>query len=370
MPGSRIVELALLLARLLLSAVFLLAGVAKVMDRKGAFKALSEFGLPRAFAQPLSALLPVAEIAIAVALVPLASAWYGACAAFALLTVFVAGIGITLARGRKPDCHCFGQLHSSPVGSSTLVRNGILAGLAAWLALRGPAQDGPALWQYLVSAGDDERKLFIFAACILCVLLFRALRRPEAPERESVADDWDDPAEPEPRLQRSALSIEDPTSSLQPHDAGLRRVLQEGAGWPIGTMAPEFTLPDITGDECSLQSLRDRGKPICLVFSSPHCDSCRALGPSLTRWAREYGQTLNLIIVSRGAATETPEVPRVLLQKEFEISDAYGVTATPAALLIGADGRIQSRLAVGRDEINQLISSSARLSNEEAQFNT
>jgi hypothetical protein len=34
----------------------------------------------------------------------------------ALLVLFIVAIAVTLARGRKPDCHCFGQLHSKPIG--------------------------------------------------------------------------------------------------------------------------------------------------------------------------------------------------------------------------------------------------------------
>jgi hypothetical protein len=39
--------------------------------------------------------------------------------------------GVTAGHG--PDCRCFGQLHSVPAGSKTLVRNGVLAALAAFL---------------------------------------------------------------------------------------------------------------------------------------------------------------------------------------------------------------------------------------------
>jgi hypothetical protein len=49
---------------------------------------------------------------------------------------------------------------------------------------------------------------------------------------------------------------------------------------------------------------------------------------------------------------------RVLLQREFELSESYGVTATPAAVLVGPDGLIRSALAVGREDIEKLISSS------------
>src|SRR5215210_7850679 len=121
----------LFIARLLLALVFLVAGVAKLADRTGSRQAVVDFGLPKFLAAPLGVLLPLAELAVAVALIPASTAWWGALGALALLLLFVAGIGVNLARGRKPDCHCFGQLHSAPAGWSTLLRNGALAAVAA-----------------------------------------------------------------------------------------------------------------------------------------------------------------------------------------------------------------------------------------------
>jgi hypothetical protein len=57
--------------------------------------------------------------------------------------VFVAGISFNLARGRKPDCHCFGQLHSAPVGWTTLLRNGVLAAVAGFILWEGREGAGP-----------------------------------------------------------------------------------------------------------------------------------------------------------------------------------------------------------------------------------
>src|SRR5437764_1451984 len=113
----------LLAARLLLAAVFAVAALTKVADRAGTRQAIMNFGLPALLAGPLGLLLPAAELAVAVALVPTVSAWWGAIGAFTLLLLFSAGIGVNLARGRRPDCHCFGQLHSEPVGWPTLARN-------------------------------------------------------------------------------------------------------------------------------------------------------------------------------------------------------------------------------------------------------
>src|ERR671915_1984862 len=135
---------ALLIARLLLALVFVVAGIAKLADRTGSRQGLVGFGVPTALAIPLGILLPLAELAVAAALVPTSTAWWGALGALALLLLFVAGIGVNLARGRKPDCHCFGQLHSSPAGWSTLARNGALAALAGFVVWAGYDGVGPS----------------------------------------------------------------------------------------------------------------------------------------------------------------------------------------------------------------------------------
>jgi peroxiredoxin len=357
------VELALLVARLVLAAVFLLAGVAKLRHPKGSSKALHDFGLPLKLAQPLSLLLSAGEIIVAVALVPVAFAWYGACAALALLSIFVVAIGVTVTQGRKPDCRCFGQLHSSPVGWPTLVRNGMLAAPAGWLVFRGRLHMGPSLPVYLTSAEDNERRVFIVAACVLCFLFLRALRQSERAEPESVASE--SPAVEAERIVESPGAPEPDRERTPPERAAARRIVATETGLSVGTPAPEFALPSITGQTRSLQSLREQGKTICVLFSSPYCESCQALVPNISGWMRDYEESLNIVVVSRGTAKENLaklkdfEVSRVLLQQEFEVSEMYGCTATPAAVLVGTDGLIQSQLVVGREEIKQLISSAS-----------
>src|SRR3954453_20960534 len=105
----------LLGVRFLVVIVFAIAGLAKLADRAGSRRALIEFGLPEALAVPLGFILPAAELIVAVTLVPAATAWWGALGALLLLLTFTIAIGANLALGRRPDCHCFGQLSSAPV---------------------------------------------------------------------------------------------------------------------------------------------------------------------------------------------------------------------------------------------------------------
>src|SRR4051794_31945272 len=114
---------ALLLCRIGLAAIFVVAGAAKLVDRGGARKAPVDFGAPQALAGPLATALSLTELAIAGLLLAEDTARWGAAGAVALLAVFSVAIGLALARGSAPDCHCFGQLHSEPAGWKALARS-------------------------------------------------------------------------------------------------------------------------------------------------------------------------------------------------------------------------------------------------------
>jgi hypothetical protein len=140
------VEAALTATRWILLAVFVVAAVAKLLDLEGTRRALREFGVPARFVRGLALVLPVAELTVAAALVPAATAPWGGVAALLLLGVFGAAIARSLAAGRTPDCHCFGNLHSAPAGWSTLLRNVALLTVAAYTAAAGFALGGESLF--------------------------------------------------------------------------------------------------------------------------------------------------------------------------------------------------------------------------------
>src|SRR5437660_184028 len=163
-------DIVLLLARLLLAVVFVVAGLAKLADRAGSRKALLDFGVPAMLVAPFAVLLPLAELAVAVALLPTFSAWWGAIGALALLLLFVAGIGYNLAHGRTPDCHCFGQLHSTPAGWPTLVRTVVLAagaGLIVWL---GPHAADPDVLGWLGTLALPQRMELLIGMIAVALL--------------------------------------------------------------------------------------------------------------------------------------------------------------------------------------------------------
>jgi thiol-disulfide isomerase/thioredoxin len=248
-------------------------------------------------------------------------------------------------RGRKPDCNCFGQLYSAPVGLSTLVRNVFLAAFALSLVLAGRVHSGLELWSWLGSLPGNERKSAIISGCIIlvCFLFIVDRARPETSHPESA------PPPEEPPTRES----EEPSSGRLPAALGI--------DLPAGNPAPDFELPSLSGETQSLQSLRNGGKKVLLIFSSPYCDPCAALVPELTQWMREMGNLPAIALISRGSAKDNLsklkgfDPSRVLLQRDFEVSETYGSISTPTGVLISAEGLIQSGLAVGRDAIRELL---------------
>src|ERR1044072_9952019 len=137
--------LVLVLGRLLLAAVFALAALTKLASRAVSVKAIESFGAPARVAPALAWVLPLAELTVVLLLLlPVPPVW-GAAGALGLLAAFSVAIAADLLRGRKPDCHCFGQLHSAPGGWHTLLRN-----LAFWSAA------GFMMWQGPMNTDQDK----------------------------------------------------------------------------------------------------------------------------------------------------------------------------------------------------------------------
>ncbi|MGD9891293.1 MAG: redoxin domain-containing protein [Dehalococcoidia bacterium] len=348
-------DIALLAARLVLAAVFATAGISKLFDLKGSRQALRDFGLPAVLARPFGFVLPVAEIAVAVALLPAGTAWYGALGALGLLVLFVAGIGYNVARGRAPDCHCFGQLHSEPAGWSTLARNGVLALIAAFVVFQGPDNVGRGAVSWMGDLGGVELLAVILAVVACALVLGEAwviLQLLRQQGRLLVRMD---------ELEAAVRQIGQP-GGVAPLSAP---AAPPGPGLPVGSPAPSFALPGLYGEVLPLDALRAAGKPVLLTFVDPDCGPCTALLPDLGRWQRELAPTLAVTLISRGSVEANRQkvaglgITQVLLQTDREIQAAYQVVGTPSAVLVQADGAVGSPLAQGAEEIRALVARSS-----------
>jgi len=330
-----------LAARLLLTAVFAVAAVGKIMDLKGSRASLAGFGVPPGAAAILGTILPVAELAVAIALVPRPSAVWGAVGALVLLSAFVAGIANALRKGETPDCNCFGAIHSAPASRTTLARNLGLAGVAVVAVGWGP---GPGVDAWV---GDRTAAELAAVGLGLATIALLWLAVPM----------WLDI-----RSLRSNLS------EAQNRISGIPQ------GLPVGSLAPDFSVPDGQGGAIALSSLLARGRPIALVFTVAGCGPCELLIPELRRLQEIAADRLTLAMVGIStidrydrardrhdgdlmlidAAKEDPGLQHELDQL-IEVTHAYDVHDSPAAVLVTSAGTIGSPVVHGRPAILALV---------------
>ncbi|HWN10595.1 MAG TPA: MauE/DoxX family redox-associated membrane protein [Pyrinomonadaceae bacterium] len=311
--------------RLALSLVFAVAGVTKLLDLAGTREAVKNFGAPQPLIPTLSFLLPFIELAIALGLLVNSTTSAAALGALILLSLFIVAISINLAKGRTHDCHCFGQLHSRPLGWSTLLRNflfALAAGVVLWQSLNGPVE---SISQTFRELGKIQWVLLIAGILGTIGTLVDYRRRARLTAKEAVAPD------PKPE------------------------------GLPINSIAPAFELTAYEGGSRSLAQLIAPGKPLLLIFTSPSCGPCVALFQEIKDWQRAHSDQLTIGLISRGTIKDNfvnvarNDLGEVLLQKEREVAQQYKALVTPTAVLVNRSGLIASPLAAGADEIRNLL---------------
>lgn len=283
---------------LVLACVFLVAAVAKSLDRAGTQRSLADFGVPRRLRAPLAVVLPLLELAVAIGLVVTQSTRVAAAVGGTMLAIFTGALAAALLRGRAPECGCFGRLQPGPAGSATLARNVALVAAAALVASQPSTR--PTATELVAAV----LTLVIGAQALLVRTLLR-------------------------RYGRALSRIEE----LETRPA--RRTLE------VGAEAPLFTLTESGGARSTLEGLLARAKPVLLVFSSSGCGPCQALRPKVAEWQERL----------------TDELTVVLIEDEPVIAEWYGVEATPSAVLVGTDAKVAHALVAGARAIEELVGS-------------
>src|SRR5208282_927347 len=337
-------DIVLLLARIVLALVFGLAGIGKLLDLKGSRNCLIGFGFPEWLVSPVGLSLPFVELAFAALLLPLPTVWWGACGALGLLTAFVVVIGLNMARGRRPDCHCFGQLHSEPIGPWTLARNALLALLAGLVLSQARHNPGLSIFDALALVFSRHGALLPIGAVVVSAvaiqswLIFHLFRQ-------------------NGRLLLRIEALEAGPRSMP------RPPAQAQSGLKVGSPAPAFELPLAMGGTSSLDRLRAAGKRVVLIFSDSNCGPCKALMPEVARWQREFSGKLTVAVVSRGVSNEKMAakhgLENVFVQKNREVAERYHAFGTPTAVLVEANGVIASGLGSGVAQITSLVQAAA-----------
>ncbi|MFG2760162.1 MauE/DoxX family redox-associated membrane protein [Streptomyces wuyuanensis] len=282
-----------------LAAIFTIAAVAKLTDRRALPQAIVDFGLPARTATPLGALLVVCEFAVALALAVRPWARGGALGALVLLAAFSAAIALNVSRGRTPACRCFGGVHTAPVGWSTVARNALLATLAAFVALGG-------------------RFPWLFAGLAAATALAWLGLRPARIRRVR------------PGMIARGFSLPDET----------------GRTWTVDSL--------LAAHRPLILVFSDHACTACSALLPQVAGWQETYGERLTIAVVSGGtQRANALAGADGPGEAAPR--RLLADPHREVLADYGVTATPSAVLINAERVVVAAPAVGAAGIGALI---------------
>jgi hypothetical protein len=331
-------SIALLVIRIVVAIVLGRAAIAKLVDRGSARDGAEQLGLPTRIAEPTAAVLPVAELAVAIGLLITPVAGLAAIAAAVLFAAFTVLVAVNLARGRRPDCNCFGSLGAEPIGVSTLMRNIVLTTAAAVVAVAwsrgrslGAFRDLTPTQAWVFTGGAAFAALAGATAWVLVHLVRqngRLLERVEALEAARGAV----PAAP--RHRPRAL--------------------------PIGTPAPPLDVVTLDETAVAVGDLLDGRRPLVLVFVEPRCAACVALGDELALRTDPFTDRRVVVVVHAPLAAARSKfgsitAAEVLADPAGTTAAAYGVFGTPAAIVVTPDGRVAASIAEGRFDVSRLL---------------
>jgi peroxiredoxin len=162
------------------------------------------------------------------------------------------------------------------------------------------------------------------------------------------------------RIEEAGLSRPTPHRGAPPANGAA----PSRQGLPFGSPAPEWELPDLSGQQVALSSFR--GDWLLLIFFNPGCGYCTAMAPALATLSQgnETGAPIPVVIATGDAEANRALVRKerirgtVVLQEKMQVASAYGVSGTPMGYLIDPEGKIASDVAVGAEALLAL----ARLS--------
>jgi thiol-disulfide isomerase/thioredoxin len=131
----------------------------------------------------------------------------------------------------------------------------------------------------------------------------------------------------------------------------------ERMGPKVGEEAPKVRLADLKGEEVSLQE-DFRGEVSLVLFWNPGCGFCQQMLPDLKEWESEAPEGAPRLLVVSAGSEETNKrmglTSPVLLDQQFAVGSAFGASGTPSAVLVDAEGKVASEVAVGAPAVMEL----------------
>jgi methylamine dehydrogenase accessory protein MauD len=139
--------------------------------------------------------------------------------------------------------------------------------------------------------------------------------------------------------------------------------LQPMEGPKVGELTEAMQLEDLEGGSVTVGGENADGLATFVLFISPTCPVCRSLVPTAKSLARKEASRMRLVFASDGDSREQ----HVAYAKDLALDDypyvlsqalgmTYQVSKLPFALLIGADGTLQSKGLVNtREHLESLV---------------
>ena len=139
--------------------------------------------------------------------------------------------------------------------------------------------------------------------------------------------------------------------------------LQPTEGPKVGELTKAMALASLDGRSVTVGGAQGSGKSTFVLFISPTCPVCKSLVPTAKSLAKSERNRLELVFASDGDKLEQHQAyardlkletfPYVLSQK---LGMNFEVSKLPFAVLIGADGTLQSKGLVNtREHLESLI---------------
>ncbi len=323
----------LLLLRILLAAVFAAAAAGKLVSQGKTAATLGEFGVPGAHRRPLAVALPLAELAIAVTLLPPATAAWAALAATVLLAAFTLAVARVLIRGDDVDCNCFGSLGSSRITGWTAARNGGLLAIAAAATIAGWNDPGTSAVAWLGDLESADAALLAAGVAIALGAL-------------NFAFSW--------QLMRQNGRLLTELEELKGGASGR-------SGPQPGAPAPAFDLPALGGGHLTLERLLAPGMGLTLIFTDPGCGACDPLLPEVGRLQRDPATATPLVLISRGdfednrAKAAEHGLEPLLIEEKYDVARSFGVNGAPGLVQLDPEGRFVAKPAMGAERVGQAL---------------
>ncbi len=147
-----------------------------------------------------------------------------------------------------------------------------------------------------------------------------------------------------------------------------QRVAPAGALMPttgpkVGEMTEPMALTDLNDESVTVGGVNEDGLATLVMFLSPTCPVCKSLVPAARSLVMREGKRMRLVFASDGDSLEQHKAyardlsldayPYVISQP---LGIAYAVSKLPFAVLLSADGTLQSKgLVNSREHLESLV---------------